>query len=162
MAFYTVAGQRWFIGPATDFQQDDFVAADFSSISEGDWDEIKGIISVGKWGDTAKFIQVEFLDTRREFSIPTTYGSTPAEFNLGRDIDDPGQAAILAASQNSAATYAVRMFFNDAPLGGDPTTAYFIARWSPASFDGGNAQSVDTWTPQMVISSNIVVVPRAA
>lgn len=162
MALYTVAGQRWFIGPAIAFKQTNFIASEFTSISSGDWDEITGVVSVGKWGDTAKSIQVEFLDSRREISIPTTFGSTPSEFNLGRNPTDPGQAAILAASQNSSVFYAMRMYFNDAPLSGTPTTAYFIARWSPASFDGGNAQSHDTWTPQLLISSNIVIVPRSA
>lgn len=161
MAFFSFAGSQLYIGPATDFQQDDFVAGDFTSIVSGDWDEVKNIVSIGQWGDTANFGTIAFLDSRREFSFLTTFGSSPTAINMARDPDDVGQQAILAASLNPNATYAAKIVLNDAPAGGTPTIDYFIARWSPMSRDGGGVQDPNKWTAQMVISSNIVTVNRA-
>lgn len=161
MAFYSFAGTKLHIGPATDFQQDDFVAGDFTSIAGGDWDEVGNIISIGEWGDTAEFGEIAFLDSRRKFQFLTVFGSSPTQINMSRDPDDAGQAAMKAASANPNATYAVKITSDDAPAGGTPSIDYFIARFSPFKRGGGRVTDSSTWTATMVISSNIAAVDRA-
>ena len=80
-----------------------------------------------------------------------------------RNTSDAGQAAMLAAFDNSA-NYAFREVYPDAPLtGGSPTgtTKYFVAEVMSATEDAASANSFATISFNLGVNSNQFVVPAA-
>lgn len=160
MAFYSFAGTKFHIGTAKAFQQTDFVASDFTTGVT--WTEVHDIESIGEYGDNAEFGEFATLGTRRKYSYVTSFSNSPTQLVMARNADDPGQVALIAAAVNPNITYAAKITYADAPVSGTPTVDYFIARFAPPKNSGGNNESVVKWTASIIISSNIVTVPRAA
>lgn len=158
MAFFSFAGTKFHIGGPKAFQQEDFDATDFASGIT--WIEVKDIESIGAYGDQANFATFSTLGTRRIYSFVTGFENSPTELVMARNADDPGQAALVAAAANPNITYSAKITYDDAPPSGTPTVDSFIARFAPPKHAGGNNESVVKWTAQVIISSNIVTVPR--
>src|SRR5690606_29518537 len=77
------------------------------------------------------------------------------------DYADPGQIALIAA-EKSAHSFAFKLVFNDAPVGGTPSERYFVALVMSAAEQYNEANSVMALNATLEIDSNIVRVAAAA
>jgi hypothetical protein len=108
---YSVAGCRYYIGPAMELPDVDVVEADFASIT---WTEAKNYMEAGSLGDNSELITTPLIDRGRDMKQKGTRNAPSREDNFAVAINDPGQIALLAAERTNF-NYPFRVDLNDAP-----------------------------------------------
>lgn len=154
---FTTAGSQLFIGGPLSFTGINFVQSDFNAVS---WTKIGGTTNLGSSGDTSELVTSNQIDrdrTRKAKGVRNA-GSMPLICDL--DYADPGQIALIAA-EKTRHTYAFKLVFNDAPVGGTPSERYFVALVMSAGEQYDEANSVMKLNSTLEIDSNIVRVPAA-
>lgn len=159
MSLSAVAGQKIFIGTQLDDQADDFVASDFTSIV---WTEIDGWSQCGSVGDTAALITTALINRGRDLKQKGTKNAGSMQNVFAIIPDDPGQIALIAAS-NTNKNYAFKIENNDAATSPpspvpQPSKRYFVGLVMTAEEPGGEANTIQNLNATIEINSNIVKV----
>ncbi len=152
MPIFATAGAKVFIGTVLDAKPTDFVAADFTSQS---WTQVNNLESIGTFGDTATEITFDDIGKNRTQKLKGTRNAGNMEMVCGIDYADAGQIALLAA-EKSIHDYAFKVEFNDAPEGGTPSQRLFIAKVMSAAEQLDTANNVMKLNSTLGINSNIV------
>lgn len=155
---YATAGTKLYIGPAKAFNGTDLIASDFSGIA---WTEVGGTTDLGAAGDTSELITSDQINGARTRKLKGTRNAGSMAVVCDLDYADPGQLALIAA-EKSKDSYAFRMVFNDAPLGGTPSERLFVAFVMSTSEQYNQANSVMALNATLEIDSNFVPVAAAA
>lgn len=157
---FATAGSKLSIGPAKAFTGTDLVATDFTTGSPT-WTEIKGATNLGTAGDTAALITSEQIAIRRTRKMKGTRNAGSMQVVCDLDYSDAGQLALIAAEKTDD-TYAFRIEFADAPVGGGTNSfRYFVAlvmSVSEALEEANNAMKLNA---TLELDSNIVRVAAA-
>ena len=101
-------------------QEADLTQVEYEALA---WIEVKGLGSHGETGANTNILSYDTWDTT---VIQKAKGMTDAgspEIELARNVNDPGQIALLAAAATNN-NYAFKMVRNDAPPAGTPTMLY--------------------------------------
>lgn len=156
---FPVAGAKIYIGPAKAAELDDFVAADFTTIEAGDWDEIDGWETCGDFGDAAEIITTALINRGRDVKQKGTRNAGDMENRFAVITGDDGMAAVLSAEATKNA-YAFRIIYDDLPggTGASATTQYFVAKVGSVRFVNGGANTIRMRSVTLAIDSNIVTV----
>lgn len=161
---FATAGTKVSVGPAKAFTGTDFTATDFTTGSPT-WTRVLGTTNIGSAGDTAELITSNQIDTgnpevsrTRKMKGSRNAGSMQLVCDL--DYADPGQLALVAAEKTKE-SYAFKVEFNDAPVGGTPSVRYFVALVMSASEQLDEANNVMKLNATLEIDSNIVRVAAA-
>lgn len=157
MPIFATSGAKVFIGTVLDAKPADFVAADFTSQT---WTQVNNLESVGSFGDTATEITFDDIGKNRTQKLKGTRNAGNMEMVCGIDYADAGQIALLAA-EKSIHDYAFKVEFNDAPEGGTPSQRLFIAKVMSAAEQLDTANNVMKLNSTLGINSNIVRVNAA-
>ncbi|HCO54690.1 MAG TPA: hypothetical protein DIT93_06690 [Pelagibacterium sp.] len=154
---FATANTKISIGTAIDDQDDDFVAADFTSQT---WTEIGGTTNLGQIGDAAELITSNQIARGRTKKAKGTYNAGSMAIVCDLDPEDAGQTALVAAGGNRS-NFAFKIEFDDAPAGGTPSTRYFIGlvMGTPEVFEDAN--SAKKLNATLEVNSNIVKVAAA-
>ena len=158
MPFFATAGAKVYIGGATDMQSADFTASDFSGET---WVEIKGLDSIGSFGDTAAAITQSVIGEARDKTIKGTRSAGTMDLVANIDYADAGQLALIAA-EKTIHDYAFKVTFNDAPSGGTPSERYFIGKVMSAAEQLDTANNSMKLNASIAVNSNIVRVAAAS
>ena len=154
MALYPVAGCHIFIGGVLADKATDFIESDFTSQS---WTEIDGWSTMGAIGDAAQAITTAIINRGRDIKQKGTANAGTMQNVFASQPTDPGQIALLAASQpNNKNNYAFRIDLNDAIAAGAPSKRYFIALAMTAQDQGGGANTIREVNATLEINSNVV------
>lgn len=90
------------------------------------WTEIKGVESIGDFGDESEIVTFKSVDANRVRKLKGTADAGTLELTVGRDPLDAGQVAARAAAKTKN-RYAFRIVCNDAPDGGTvKVTTHYI------------------------------------
>ena len=154
---FATAGSRLYIGGPKAFGGTDLVASDFNAES---WTEVGGTTNLGTAGDVSALITSEQIAVARTRKLKGTKNAGSMTVVADLDYDDAGQLAIVAA-EAAKESYAFRLVFNDAPVGGTPSVRYFIAFVMTAAEAWNEANSVMSLNATLEIDSNIVRVSAA-
>lgn len=154
---FATAGSVIYIGGTINAKSDDFVAADFSSQS---WIEIGWAEAIGEFGDESSEITFDAIGEGRTQKLKGIRNAGTMACRFGVSFDDLGQVALRAA-QLVPNDYAFRVDFNDAPLGGQPSRRYFIAKVMTAREVLDTANNVVRLNASLGVNSNVVQVSAA-
>lgn len=157
---FATAGSKLDIGAAKAFNGTDFVASDFTSGTPV-YTEIGGTTNLGSAGDTSELITSNHISEARTRKLKGTRNAGSMTVAMDLDYSDAGQLALIAAEKTKD-TYAFRVTFNDAPVGGTPSVRYFVALVMSAAEQWDEANSVMKLNATLEIDSNIVRVAAAA
>lgn len=146
---YPVAGSKIYIGGVLPDQSVDFVAEDFA---DQVWVEIDDWQTMGSSGDTAALISTDLINRGRTVKQKGTWNAGQMQNVFAIAEDDPGQLALIAASQTRD-NYAFRVELSS---GGE---RLFIGLVMTAEEAGGDANTVASLNATIEINSNIVKVP---
>lgn len=154
MAIFATAGSKLFIGTALAAKSEDFVEADFTTIT---WTEITPMESLGSLGDTSAETTFDAIGVGRTQKIKGPRNAGNMECVAGIDYADAGQIAVLAA-EKTPHDYAFKLVFNDKPAGAGakPSERKFVAKVMSASEALDTASSVMKLNFSLAINSNIV------
>ena len=148
---YPVAGAKFYIGPVTETKKADFVAADFSTITAGDWDEVDGWENAGAYGDAAAVITSQLINRKRDTKQKGTRNAGQMANQFVDMQEDPGQIAMYQAEKSNS-NFVFRIVYDDPGA----TTHYFVGlvmSWSNAL---GGANDRRLRDASIEINSNIV------
>ena len=154
---YGTAGSKLYIGGAMAFAGTDLTSSDFSGET---WVEVKGHTSLGASGDTSELITSNRVNESRTRKLKGTRNAGSMEVVCDFDPADAGQLALVAA-EASAESYAFRLVFNDAPVGGTPSERMFVGLVMGVTEELGEANNVVKRNATIEIDSNIVRVAAA-
>ncbi len=127
------AGTRIYIGPEValstfDGMNNAAAIANFEAVTEGDWDEITPVESIGEFGDQSSPITFASLGDARMRKFKGVRDAGTLAIVCGRDPEDVGQIAAELAEQ-SPSNYRFRIVLNDEPTSAySPTTYYFAGQ----------------------------------
>lgn len=152
MTVVATAGTKLEIGGVLAQKNVDFVAADFTSQT---WLEINEVEGLGSLGDTSQAITFTAIKDKRDRTLKGSRSAGTMEIVCGIDYDDPGQLALLAA-EKSIHDYAFRLTFDDAPAGGTPSQRMFIAKVMSQSEQYDQANNVMKLNASLGVNSNVV------
>lgn len=160
---FATAGSRLYIGPAMAYLDVDLVEGDFPSAgsSPEEWTEIGGVTNLGSAGDSSTLIDSTHLASARTRKAKGSRNAGSMEVVADLDYADAGQLAVIAAEKTKS-TYAFRIVFNDAPVGGTPSERLFVALVMSAAEQYDEANSIMKLNATLEIDSNIVRVAAAA
>ena len=148
---YPVAGAKFYIGPATATKKSDFVAADFTTITSGDWDEVDGWENAGGYGDSAQTITSSLINRKRDIKQKGTRNAGQMANQFVDMPSDPGQIA-MALAEKSTDNYAFKIVYDDDAN----TTHYFVGLVMSWSNGLGAANDRRLRDSSIEINSNIV------
>lgn len=154
---FATAGAKIFIGTPLPAQTAPFVVGDFAGQS---WVEIGWSESIGEFGDESSEITFDSIGEGRTQKLKGVRNAGTMACRFGISSDDAGQIALRAA-ETEIDDYAFRVDFNDAPLGGTPSSRYFIAKVMTAREVLDTANNVVRLNASLGINSNVVQVQAA-
>src|SRR5262245_23612958 len=113
------AGTKLYIGPQVALStlsvlSEANAVLNFEAISEGDWDEVGGLESLGEFGDQSNAITFASLGDSRMLKLKGVRDAGTMAVVVGRDPEDVGQLAMEAAERQTA-NYRFRVVLNDEP-----------------------------------------------
>ncbi|WP_017993945.1 hypothetical protein [Rhizobium leguminosarum] len=110
---FPVAGSHFDIGPAVTIVPDDadLDATDFASVA---WQEVKGWQTMGSIGDSKTLISEDIINSGRTLKAAGTRNAGSMQNSFIVQPLDPGQIAMIAASETPY-NYPFRVRFDDAP-----------------------------------------------
>lgn len=155
---YATAGSKVYIGGAKAYSGTDLAASDFTGET---WVEIGGTTDLGAFGDTAQLITSDQVGASRTRKKKGTDNAGAMQVNADLDYSDAGQIALVAA-KSAKESYAIRVVFNDAPVGGTPSERLFVAYVMNVTEQLGGPNSVMQQQSTLEIDSNIARVAAAA
>ena len=161
MGVFVTSGTKIFIGPAMQDTDDDYVAADFSTLT---YVEIKNTTSLGAFGDTAATVTSAEINRGRDRKAKGTRNAGDMQLTCNDNPADPGQVALYAA-EASPQNYAFKIVLPDAPAAGtnpQGSTRYFAAKVMSTPENLGGPNNFATVTYALGIDSNIVRVAATA
>lgn len=157
MPVFATAGATVAIGPAMAASYGaPMVLSTFTAVDADDWKKISPLESLGSFGDSAE--EVSFVAVDIDSRVRKIKGARDAgtmELVAGLNYADPGQLAMLAA-EATPNSYAFRVTFNDAPVGGTPSERFFVGIVMSASEQLDGANSVMKVNFKVAIQSNVV------
>ena len=148
---YPVAGAKFYIGPVTATKKTDFVAADFTGMTEGDWDEVDGWENAGAYGDSAQVITSQLINRNRDTKQKGTRNAGQMTNQFVDMPTDAGQLAMAQAEKDNQ-NYAFRIVYDDPAA----TTHYFVGLLMSWSNSLGGANDRRLRDANIEINSNIV------
>lgn len=154
------AGARIYIGPQvtlSTFSAMDEAAmiANFEAITEGDWDEIGGVESIGEFGDQSNPITFASLGDTRMLKFKGVRDAGTMAIVCGRDPEDAGQIAADAA-ERTPFNYRFRVVLNDEPTDAySPTTFYFAGQVMSRSVNVADVNAVTRRTFNVGINTAV-------
>lgn len=155
MAFYPVAGCKFFIGTPLDEKSTDFTEADFASMV---WTEVSKWSQMGDLGDSSNLIPIQLIGEERDKQQKGTRSGGTMQNIFVADPTNPGQLALMAA-EKTRNNYAIKIELNDKPaVGASPKngTRMFIGLVQNANETGGAANTPRNLSINIPINSNIV------
>lgn len=158
MSLDTVVKAKVSIGPATRCT----TKAEFVAIASGSWKPISNIENVGEMsGDKpiaiGRYVDQDFV--RKLAGGPRDKGDITMVF--GHDPEDEGQIALKAADADDDA-YTIKIELPDAPVGGTPTTWFFMAIVGPVSLAFGDGTDAIKLTSVFSIDGGVIESEAAA
>lgn len=150
----TASGAKIFIGPAIRSSVD--TASEFVGLT---FVEIGTVESLGEFGDEANIVNFASLNDGRQRKSKGVRDAGNLALTCGRDPEDPGQAAMIAAEATNN-KFAFKVTYPDrlTPTGTD-TIEYFRGLVSSKKGNIGNADNIIRRMFQIAIDSAIVEVP---
>jgi len=154
------AGTKVYIGPEVALSTFDGMdnaagVANFEAISEGDWDEITPVESLGEFGDQSSPINFAALGDGRMRKLKGVRDAGTLAIVCGRDPEDDGQIAAELAEQ-SPSNFRFRVVLNDEPTSAySPTTYYFAGQVMSRSVNVADVNSVTKRTYNVGINTQI-------
>jgi hypothetical protein len=160
---YPVSGCKIYIGPALAPTGVNFVAADFTALT---YVEVKGWTMMGGYGDAVQMITEQIISENRDRKAKGTANAGSMQNQFVTDPLDPGQIAMLAASQpENKNNFAWKIELNDKPaVGASPKNSlrFFTGLVMGMPEQGGSANTVQKIAATIEINSNVVRVAAAA
>lgn len=156
---YSFSGSKLYIGSAIAFSDDELEALDFTGET---WVEIKGVETIGEFGDGANYGSFTGLGDRRTTKFLAMFEGSDVAISMARNVADPGQSDLRDAGNDPGTNYKFRIVYDDAPPSGTPSEDLFIALVSPLKRSGGGNQDALKWSASLAINSNIVEIDAAA
>jgi hypothetical protein len=120
---YSVAGCRYFIGPAIELPDADITVDDFDGIT---WTEVKSWMEAGALGDAAALITTPLIDRARDVKQKGTRNAPSRQDNFALVANDAGQLAMLAAEASNQ-NFPFRVMLNDEPAVKSATVTITVA-----------------------------------
>lgn len=152
MPIFATAGAKLFIGQSLAAKSTPFVLADFNAQS---WTSVGWLETLGAFGDESSEVTFDAIAENRTQKLKGVRNAGNMEVVCGIDYNDDGQIELRAAEANPN-EYAFKVQFNDAPVGGDPSERYFIARVMTAREVLEGANNVMRLNATLGLNSNIV------
>lgn len=156
MALSVTARTKLYIGGVLPFKTTDYIESDFTTALTNA-KAIGFLENLGSFGDEATEITFEAIDFGRTLKLKGTRNAGSIALVAALDESDQGQAALIAAEQTDD-NYAFKVEWDDAVVGGDPTTRYFIGMVLTASEQYDTVNNVKRLNATIGINSNIVKV----
>lgn len=152
------ARTKIYIGGVIADQDEDFVAADFTSQT---WVRINGATNLSTIGDSYNLVTSDQIGVGRTKKGKGTANAGSQSLVFDLNMDDAGQVALFAAGTDPNNNYAFKIEWDDAPAGGTPTHRMFIAlvMGTPEQYEGANDPK--KLNAPLEINSNIVRVAKA-
>lgn len=147
MAIDTLAGSKFFIGPANNDAND---ATAYGLLT---FEEVGEVETWGNFGRTYNSVTFNAMGDRRTRKMKGTYNEGDPTFTVAFDGADAGQAAVEAAL-DSDDDYAIKLELSDGAT--TNTIFYFRAKIMGAAFNLGNSEAVIRRDIQLGINSDIV------
>jgi hypothetical protein len=157
---FATAGSKLCIGAAKAFTGTDFTDTDFTTGSPT-WTVIGGTTNLGSAGDTSELITSNHIAEARTRKLKGVRNAGSMQVVCDLDYADAGQLAVIAAEKTKE-TYAFKLEFNDAPVGGTPSARYFVALVMSAAEQWDEANNVMKLNITLEVDSNIVRVAATA
>lgn len=157
MAIYATAGAKLFIGGPLASKPADFVLADFAAQS---WIEVSWVENMGAVGDESATINFDAIGQGRTIKLKGQRNAGDMAIVCGVDYADAGQIAVRAA-EATPLDYAFMVQFDDAPVGGSPSSRQFVARVMTVREQLDTANNVIKMQMALGVNSNIVRVNAA-
>lgn len=154
---FATAGSVIYIGGTMAAKSSPFIAADFASQS---WIEIGWAEAIGEFGDESSEITFDAIGEGRTQKLKGIRNAGTMACRFGISSDDLGQVALRAA-ETVPNDFAFRVDFNDAPLGGQPSKRYFIAKVMTAREVLDTANNVVRLNASLGVNSNVVQIQAA-
>ncbi len=159
MAIFTTAGSKFYIGgPLDPNYSEALIESDFTGQV---WTEVAPLESIGSFGDTANEVTFTSIGEGRVNKLKGSRDAGVIELVAGLDYGDSGQTAMLAA-EATPNSYACRVVFNDAPLGGSPSQRLFVGMVMSAAEQLDGADNVMKVNFRVAVNSNIVRIAAEA
>jgi hypothetical protein len=158
MAIFATAGSKIFIGGPLNAESGAMDVTDFASQS---WQEIGWAEAIGEFGDESSEITFDAIGEGRTQKLKGIRNAGTMAARFGISSDDLGQIALRAA-EKVPNDYAFRVDFNDAPVGGQPSHRYFVAKIMSAREVLDTANNVVRLNASLGVNSNVVQVQAAA
>lgn len=154
------AGTKIYIGPEVALStltalSEANALLNFEAISEGDWDEISPVESLGEFGDQSNPITFASLGDQRMLKFKGVRDAGTMAIVCGRDPEDAGQIAMEAA-EKSPSNYRFRVVLNDEPTSAySPTTFYFAGQVMSRSVNVADVNAITRRTYNVGINTQI-------
>jgi hypothetical protein len=153
----TASGAKIYIGPAVASTVD--TLSEFTALSG--WTEVGLVNNLGEYGDESSSVKFSVLNEGRTRKAKGTRDAGSMTLRVGRDTNDVGQAALVAAEATSN-KFAFKIVYPDrlTPTGTD-SMDYFRALVMSKKNGGGTSDDVLTKTFMLDIDSEIFEVAAA-
>jgi hypothetical protein len=133
---YTAAGSQVFIAPSVATEPAN--AAAYAALT---WVEIKGVMTIGEYGDEASTITASIIGDARVRKAKGPRDAGALSLSVAHWPDDPGQAALVAAeAQSGSVQYPIKVVVpNKVTSGGTNEIDYFMGQVASKRLNlGGN------------------------
>jgi hypothetical protein len=159
MAVRTTSGTKLFIGAQSLSTVDTLLEYETNTATAV---EIKEAENLGDIGDESPLVTFAAIGDNRIRNLKGARNAGVMTVVCGRDSQDPGQAAVIAA-EKTPYEYAFKLEFNDAPIAGwSNTIQYFRALVSSRRENLGTNDNVTRRTYNIAVNSDIIEDPAAA
>lgn len=154
------AGTKIYIGPQVALStlsvlSEAAALTNFEAITEGDWDEIGGVESLGEFGDQSNQITFASLGDQRMLKLKGVRDAGTMAIVCGRDPENAGQVAAEEA-EKSPYNYRFRVVLNDEPTDAySPSTMYFAGQVLSRAVNVADVNSVTRRTFNVAINTPI-------
>lgn len=129
--------------------------ANFVAVSEGDWDELTPVESLGEFGDQASPITFASLGDARMIKLKGVRDAGTLAIVCGYDGEDAGQLAAVAAEESSS-NFRFRIVLNDEPTSEySPSTFYFAGQVLSRAVNVADVNSVTKRTFNVAINTAV-------
>ena len=152
----TASGTKLYIGPA--FTQEPTLV-NFEAITEGDWELVNEVSSLGEFGDEAAEVNFSAIGDGRVRKLKGARDAGTMAVVVGRDPLDDGQRAMVAAEKTKF-RYAFKVVAEDAPSEEFTNSEYyFVGLVMSRRENYGENDNVVTITFNVGVDSEIIEVP---
>lgn len=158
MPIFATAGAKFYIGGP--LEANFSAPLNAASFAGQTWVEVNPLENIGSFGDTANEVAFTAIGDSRTRKLKGARDAGTLELSAAIDYADAGQVAMLAA-EASPNSFAFRVVFNDAPVGGTPSERLFVGLVMSAAEQLDGADNIMKVSFRVAVNSNVVRVAAA-